>query len=70
MQVGSQSPTYGASRQVFSKRHFHGDKSKHRGDFCEVYSKSSSIHFGEKKNAVLVLMDSESKGYEKIVNMS
>lgn len=61
MQVGSQSQTYGASSQVFSKRHFHGDKSKHRGDFCEVYSKSSRIHFGE-KNAVLVLMDSKSKG--------
>lgn len=49
MQVGSQSQTYGASSQVFSKRHFHGEESKHRGDFCEVYSKSSRIHFGGKK---------------------
>ena len=28
MQVGSQSQTYGASNQVFNKRHFHGDKKK------------------------------------------
>lgn len=49
MKVGSQSQTYGASSQVFNKRQFHGDKSKHRGDFSEVYSKSSSIHFWGKK---------------------
>ena len=67
MQVGSQSQTYGASNPVFNKSHFHGDKKKKKkttycGDFSEVYIKFSSFHFGEKQNAILVLLDSKSKG--------
>lgn len=39
------------------------EKKTYCGDFSEVYiKKSSSFHFGGKKNAVLVPMDSKSKG--------
>ena len=37
-------------------------KTTYCGDFSEVYIKFSSFHFGEKQNAILVLLDSKSKG--------